>query len=161
MRLAWNLSSSRPHGWLECVYFPVKKIWNQFDIGLNIDMRIYLVFEVPRRSFRYYFATIQGDRLASIDFFTEKKTESSSWNLRCLHFKPWQSARAGIFSRLARKWLQKDISARQTTCTGSKRRTGGRLWRMVDLSDLLFSASHVDEGSLQIQRFIVKGKQKI
>ena len=51
--------------------------------------------------------------MASIDFFTEKKTESSSWNLRRLHFKPWQSARAGIFSRLARKWLQKDVSARQ------------------------------------------------
>ena len=53
------------------------------------------------------------DRLASIDFFTEKKTESSSWNLRYRHFKTWQSARAEIFSRLARKWLQKDISARQ------------------------------------------------
>ena len=29
---------------------------------------------------------------------------------------------------------------------------------MVDISDLLYNASQVDEGSLQIQRFIVKGK---
>ena len=46
--------------------------------------------------------------------------------------------------------FRKTFRRGKTTCTGSKKRTGGRLWRMVDISDLLYNASHAShEGSLQ------------
>ena len=98
-----------------------KRFWNQFDIGVEIDSYIYLFLQFPRCSFRYYLSTVEGDCLAGMDFFTEKKPQSCSSNTRYLHFKSWQSAGACILSRLAIKRLQNNVSARQNDVHGIRK----------------------------------------
>ena len=59
--------------------------------------------------------------MASIDFFTEKKPQSRPLNIRYLYLKTRQSARFCIFSRLAKKRLQNDVSARQDDVHGIRK----------------------------------------
>ena len=117
-----------------------KQFSNQIGIGVEMNSNKYLVLEFPCCSFWYNLATIQGDCLASRDFFTEKQPPSCSFNTRNLHFKSWQAGADLYFRGWPINGVKTTCSRGKTMCTGSEKRTGGRISRIVSNRNLKFSS---------------------